>query len=239
MDKILKSVIKQSLTPPPPLQKKQFINSISYPQERFHKMFLTQIGYIRKRIWILSALAVFAAFFYTHFLEVPENILAVVSAIFPLFSLCTITELYKSRAHHMEELELVCKYNLSVISLIRLTILGIANFLLLLLFVIIAGKSNFGILRNTVYITAPYLLSCHLSLLIISKSNAKDAIYACGAVSGAVSIVIMIINSNYQLIYHDDFTYIWIIVCAVLTALLFHNLIEYRKSQEELQWSLR
>lgn len=202
-------------------------------------MFLTQISYIRKRIWILSALAVFATFFYTRFLEVPENILAVVSAIFPLFSLCTITELYKSRAHHMDELELVCKYNLSVISLIRLTILGIANFLLLLLFVIIAGKSNFGILRNTVYITAPYLLSCHLSLLIISKSSAREAIHACGAVSGAVSIFIMIINSSFQLIYHDDFTYIWIIVCAVLTALLFHSLMKYTKSQEELQWSLR
>lgn len=238
MDKKLKSILKQSFTPPPTRHREQFINSISYPKETFCEGLLSQIRFIRKRVWFLFMLCIGLAFSYTQLVEVPENIVAGVSAILPLFSLCTITEIYKSTAYNMEETELACKYNLPKITLMRIGILGTASFIMLVLFALITGKSNFGVFRNILYISVPYLLSSYLSLIIISKIRIKETMYICAAISGTVSALMMITSNSYQFIYNADFTFIWVILFAMLVGLLFYSLIRFVKLQEELQWNL-
>lgn len=238
MDKKLKSALKQSFTPPPTEHREEFINSISYPKATFREVLISQITFIRKRVWLSFMLSVCLAFFYTQFVKVPENIVAGVSAILPLFSLCTITEIYKSTAYNMKEMELACKYNLPKITLMRIGILGTVSFTILVLLVIIVGKSDFGALRNTIYIGVPYLLSSNISLLIISKFTSKETIYVCGAISGTVSIIMMIASNSYQFIYSTDFTFIWITLFTILVGLLCYSFIRFLKSQEELQWNL-
>lgn len=238
MDKKLKAALKQSFTPPPAQHRDQFITSIPYPKATYLEVLLSQIAFIRKRVWLSFILCVCFGFFYTQYMRLPESMVAGVSAILPFFSLCMITEIYKSTVYRMEETELACKYNLPKITLMRIGILGMVSFTLLVLFVIIVGKSDFGMLRNTVYISAPYLLSSYLSLLIISKFRSKETIYVCAVISGAVSIFMVITSTSYQLIYHADFTFIWVILFVVLTGLLFFSLTRFKKSQEELQWNL-
>ncbi len=237
MDRKLKSALKQNFTPPPSQHSEQFINSISYPKAKFSEVLISQIGFIRKRVWFLFVLSVCFAFFYTEFANVSENSVSGVSAILPLFSLATITEIHKSTSHNMDEMELACKHNLSKITLMRLGILGTISFIMLILLVGIVGESDFGTLRNTVYIAVPYLLTSYISLLIISKLRTKETIYVCATVSGAVSVFTFMANSNYKFIYNADFTFIWIITFAVLIALLSYSLIRFSKLQEELQWN--
>ncbi len=237
MDKKLKSALKQNFAPPPSQQKEAFISSISYPKAKPSELLICQIGFIRKRVWLLFALSVCCAFFYTELAVMPENIVVGVSAFLPLFSLVTISEIYKSSAYNMAETELACKHNLPKITLMRLGILGTVSFVMLLLFVAIAYKNDFGALRNTIYITVPYLLSSYISLLLIAKLRTKETIYVCAAVSFAVSIFTFIANSNYRFIYKADFTFIWLIIFALLIGLLTVSLIRFIKSQEELPWN--
>ncbi len=238
MDRKLESALKQNFTPPPSQRSESFINSISYPKAKFSEVLISQIGFIRKRVWFLFAIGVCFAFFYTKFANVPENIISGVSAILPLFSLCVITEIYKSTAHNMDEMELSCKYNLPKITLMRLGILGTVSFVMLLLFVAIVGKSDFGTLRNTVYIAVPYLLTSYISLLIVSKLRTKETVYVCASVSGAVSLFTFVANSNYKFIYNVDFTFIWVTSLVALMGLLALSIIRFIQSQEELQWNL-
>jgi hypothetical protein len=238
MDRKLKSALKQSFSSPPTKQRNQFVNSISYPKARFREVVISQIGFIRKRVWILFVLSTCFSFAYTEFVSVPESIVAAVSAILPLFSLCTVTEIYKSTAYNMEETELACKYNLPKIALIRLSILGAVSFLLLILLVVIVGKSDFGTFRNMIYLAVPYLLSSYSSLLVISKLHTKETIYVCAAISGMISIFIVTASINYRFIYDVDFTFMWIITFVVLIGLLSFSLIRFTKSQEDLQWNL-
>ncbi|MEG0693115.1 MAG: hypothetical protein RR444_08545 [Oscillospiraceae bacterium] len=238
MNKKLKLVLKQSFTKPPTRHREEFINSISYPKAKFSEVLISQIGFIRKRVWVLFVLSACFAFSYTEFANVSENIIAVVSAILPLFSLCMITEIHKSKAYNMEETELACKYNLPEIALMRLSILGGISFALLILLVAIVGKSDFGTLRNTIYLAVPYLTSSYISILVISKVHSKETIYICATISGMVSIFIVIASINYKFIYNVDFTLIWTITFVVLIGLLLFSLIRFIKSQEELQWNL-
>lgn len=238
MDRKLKQALKKSFTPPPTRQKAGFINSISYPKAKFREVLFSQIGFIRKRVWLFSALGVCLAYFYTNAINIPENKVAVVSAILPLFSLCIITEIYRSAAFNMAETELACKYNLQKITLMRLGILGTISLIVLVLFVILVGKSDFGVFRNTVYVGVPYLLSTYFSLGVISKFRSKETIYICTAVCVAVSVFMIIVNSSYQFIYSVDFIALWTIAVAILMILSFFSLIRFVKSQEELQWGL-
>lgn len=238
MNKKLKSALTQSFTPPPTQHMEEFINNIPYPKASFSKVVISQILFIQKRIWLLFMLSICFAFCYTQFINVPENIVAAVSAVLPFFSLCTIAEVFKSAACNMEEMELACKYNLTKIMLMRLGVLGTVSFIMLALFVLIVGKSDFGMFRNIIYITVPYLLSSYLSLSIISKYHSKETIYVCATISGTVSLVMVLAGSSYKFIYNSDYIATWVALFAVLVALLFYSLIRFTKSQEELQWNL-
>lgn len=238
MDKRLKSALKQSFAPPPAQHKKTFLNSMADPKASFWEVLISQIAFIRKRVWLLFALCVCSAYCYTIYADVPENIVMGVSAILPLFSLCTITEIYKSTAYNMEETELACKYHLPKITLMRIGILGIVSFAMLILFIIIIGKSNFGLFRNTIYLSAPYLLSSYLSLLVISKWRSKETIYICAVTSGAISLIFLAAHNRLYFIYSADFTFLWVVAFSLLSVLLFYTLIGFTKSQEELQWNL-
>lgn len=238
MDKRFKAALKRSFTSPPTQHREQFANSICYPKATFREVLISQIGFIQKRVWLSFMLSVCFAFCYTQFVSMPESIIAGVSAILPFFSLCAITEVYKSAAYKMEETELSCKYNLPKIALMRFGILGTGSFIVLGLLVIIVTKSDFGMLRNTIYISVPYLLSSYLSLLIISKFRSKETIYICGAMSGIVSILMILVGSSYKFIYKAEFIAIWAALFTILISLLSYSLIRFTKLQEELQWNL-
>ncbi len=237
MNKKLKQAIKQSFTPPPTQKMDEFINSIRYPRAKLSQVIISQIGFIRKRVWIFSILSIFLAFFYTYLANTPENIISGVSAILPLFSLCLITEFYKSRAYNMEETELACKYNLTKITLMRILILGVISFIILLFFIIIANKNDYGAIRNTVYISVPFLFSSFISLVVITKFHSKDAIYVCSAVSGVISLFMLLENNILRVIYNESFIFLWVMSFAILLGLLFNSLIKFIKSQEDLQWN--
>ena len=238
MNRKLKQTLKQSFTPPPTKHKTEFVNSMSYPKAKFFEVLFSQVGFIRKRVWALYILGVWSAYFYTNYVVVPESIVAVVSAILPLCSLCIITELHRSAAFNMAETELACKYNLQKITLMRLGILGTVSLTVLALLVLLSGKSYFGIFRNTIYIGVPYLLSSYISIGLMSKFNSKEIIYVCTAVCLGVSIFMLLISSSYRFIYSANFVALWTTSFAILTVLTFFSFIKFIKSQEELQWNL-
>ena len=235
MDKKLKSALKQSFTPPKPTKTDDFINSISYPKASFNKVLIAQVGFIRKRVWISFFICLIFAYFYIKHVETPINIITGLSALLPLFSLITITEIFKSTACNMDEMELACKYSLPKIVLMRIGILGAVSFVIIILCVALAEKSNFGVFRNLIYLSVPYLISTNISLAIIARIKSKETIYICTTVSGAVSVIMLLVNSN---LYNLNFTTIWCILFLALIGMMTMNLIRFKNSQEELQWNL-
>lgn len=237
MDRKIKIALKQYFTPPASQKRDKFINSISVPKAKFIEVFLSQIGFIRKRVWLMFIICVLFAFLYVNTIEITGNIISTVSAILPLFVLCATSEIYKSCSCNMEEMELACKYNLFKITLMRLSVLGTIGFVMLLLFIAFVSKNDFGFVRNGIYLAVPYLLTCYISLWAISKYHTKEMIFITSSVCSSVSLFTAFSGSSYYFIYNIAFIHLWIFAFVVLCILFTYALIGFIKSQEELQWN--
>lgn len=234
----LKSALKHSFTPPSPQRRDAFVNSISYPKATLKEVFISQIGFIRKRVWLVFALTFCFAFYYVSVANITSNIVATMSALLPACVICVTSELYKSCSYNMEEMELACKYNLQKVTLMRLALLGTVSFLMLVLFIALANRSDIGLIRTTIYLTVPYLFSNYISLCLILKFRGKETLYMVAGVCGFVSLCMLLANTSYAFIYHATYTYLWVLALMVLSILLISTLIGFTKSQEELQWNL-
>lgn len=238
MDRKIKSALKQNFNPPLPQKKEKFISSMHYPKAKFNEVIFQQVGFVRKRVWLMFIACALFAFLYVNTANIHSNVIATLSAILPFFVLCTTSEIYKSISYNMDEMELACKYNLSMVTLMRTGILGVVSLCMLVIFISITAKEHFGLLRSAMYITVPFLLTNYLSLLIIRKTRIKETMFICAGVCGVISAFILLASDVYNFIYHIDYTYVWVIAFFAIITLLVHCFIKIIKSQEELQWNL-
>ncbi len=230
-----KRALAQHFTPPPPTRKEDFLAALPRESTTYGQVFLAQVGYVRKWIWALYLVCMALGLLVAHRAAEPTLLVSSLSAIVPLLSLCTVSELYRSVAHRMDELELSCRYNLTRILLMRLSILSMVNFLVLLFFLLLAGQSQFGLVRNLLYLGVPALLSMNGSLLLLSRLNTRDTLYPCAAVSTGVSLLTFIADK--EVVFSMAHLGFWAMGFALLLAIMVQNLLKLKTNMEELQWN--
>lgn len=241
MNRKLKSQLKTAFDVPAPTRKKEFLQSMTFPKASMFDFVLDQIGYIRKRVWIISVIILMTTL-YSLYCYGDENALKVVwgiSSILPFVSLVMATEIAKSRAYNMVELEMSCKHSLADIILVRLCILGSFNLIIFILTMLaFVGKTNLGIFQLGVYILTPFLLTCFCSLFVLNKINSRETTYICGGISGFVSLINSILTTQYNKIFEDQYILIWNFIFLGLVFLIGVEVIKLLRKTEELQWNL-
>ena len=241
MKKKLKSQLKASFEAPVPVRKTEFLQSLNFPKTNRLDFILSQIGYIRKRVWIISCLLFALALFGLRADNNGLNLTWVISSIMPFVSLVTITEIAKSASHSMAELEMSCKYNFAGVVLARLGILGSFNLLLFGLIIIlfnINGEIGFGILRTGLYLFVPFMLTCSLSLFAINRLHSRETVYICGAVSCFIGIANAIFTTQYKPAFSSEYMIFWGFAFIILVIFAITEIIKFIRKTEELQWNL-
>jgi hypothetical protein len=138
----------------------------------------------------------------------------------------------------MDELEMSCKHNFLEISLIRLEILGIANFAVLIsILILLMGKTDFGFFRLGIYLITPYLLNCYGSIFVINRLKSRETIYVCGVVTAAVSVLNALSAIQINDIYTDKYCSFWIAAFIILAVLSCKEIMELIRKMEELKWN--
>ena len=225
MNSKMKTILKSAFNVPQPTRKEEFLNSLSYPKATTYEFFLSQLWYIRKRFWCLSLLLFVGMTIFSTQLKHGSEIICFISTVLPLLTLLTITEIGKSMSFHMGELEDSCRFNLSKITLIRLSIIGFFHFVILLLVLFIfKDNSQYGLLRYALYAVTPFLLSSYLSFWITNHFRTKDATYICGGVTIFISLLIFMLNSNHTVLYNPDYTIIWAVAFIIIFILLIKEI---------------
>lgn len=203
------------------------------PLSRF---LLSQLGYIRKWVWIAAALISLTAIIGAQ-TESP-HLLWVLSACTPLLALTIISESGRSRCYEMEELEMATRFSLRSVVLARLGLLGIFNlFLLVLLICIGCGNSPYRPLTVGIYISVPFLLTTFLGLSITRKFRGQEGLYACAGSALCVSILVFLTRTSAAFLYGEPLLIWWI---AGLIALCIGIGQQYRKliaQTEDLSWN--
>lgn len=240
MSKKLKETLKTAFDAPMPIRKSEFLLSVNFPKSTRFDFLLAQIGYIRKRVWIVALLAIIPALMIL-FSGITENVLGlvwVVSSLLPFIALMGITEIARSASHNMAELEISCKYSFSHVILARLGIIGFTN--MIMFTVVIASFRMVGgvdVLRLGTYLFVPFLLTCSLSLFALNRLRSKESAYICGGISCFVSICNAFISNQYRSALSNEYMMFWVIAFCVLLIWTVGEIIKLIRKTEEYQWN--
>ena len=236
----LKKELRAAFEAPAPTDKEDFLKQLSYPKIRYGEFLLEQLCYIRRRIWFTSVLLVWIGWFIAQYQKPDEMKIWSISALLPFLAMLTITELCRSAACHMAELERSCRFSLPQLSIARLSILGTVNFIvLLLLLVFLRQASAYSLLQIVFYTMVPYLAVCAVCLWLLNRVRGANGIYACGAAAGLVSTIGAILGGKAEALYSAGYLNGWAAFFAAGLVLTVFQMYKFVKQMEDKKWSLR
>ena len=245
MNRKLKKELKAAFEAPFPTGRELFLKQLRYPKITYQEFLFDQFRYIRKRIWIASALIVLLGWMIAFCLPVFQywNTDGIkiwsISATLPFLAMITITEVYRSSAYSMVELEGSCRFSLPQIVMARMSILGVVNSVVLILLLIFINRvSAYSLLQTILYAMVPYLFVCAICLWLLNRMHGSDGIYSCGAATGLVSISSILCEISAGILYSNTYLNGWLTLfagCLVLIGFQMHKLV---KQLEEKQWNL-
>ncbi|MBR6626632.1 MAG: hypothetical protein IKL04_01430 [Lachnospiraceae bacterium] len=236
MDK-WKDELKQAFEAPQPVRKRNFLRQLDLPRMPVHEFLFSQIGYIRKWVWCVSALVFVVSILGLAFL--PGTVLWLISGLTPLLALTIISESGRSELYKMVELEMAARFSLRSVTFARLAILGLMDLLLLgVLFPIGLWNDTAAPLAAALYMITPFLLTTFIGLYIVRKFRGQEAMYACVGISVGISISLFLSHNIIPFIYQEQCLTAWMITALVL---LFGNgkqCVAMIKKTEEFAWNL-
>ena len=252
----LKKAFDAPAQTPNQTKKTEFIQSINFPKTNRFDFILGQIGYIRKRVWIISCLLLIAAlvclwFFNSDSINNSLDFIWIISSFIPFISLITVTEITRSTSYNMAELEMSCKYNFADIVLARLGILSFFNMavfgVIILSFISEIskinkiGEVNLSVFIAGIYMLVPFMLTCSLSLFAVNRLRSRETTYICGGISCFIGIANSIFTSfinQHKTAFSDDYLSLWSLTFIILIIWTVHEVTKLVKKTEEIQWNL-
>lgn len=225
----VKREIGEAFTPPKPKFRGSFLKNLSYPKLTYPEFILSQICYIRKRIWLISSFVLLIAIGIVCI--IPERNMTIVwgmSAIMPFLALMTASEISRSDMFGMCEIETSCRFSLRQVVGARMMILFICNFVLIACIAVISGIfSPFSIAKSALYMVAPYITVNGISLAVFNNIKGEDGMYFSAAISLIVSLmgIIAFWKNFYAGMYSET---CMVGICIISAALMIAQIKKYR-----------
>ncbi len=234
MNRYLKKSIRDAFDTPAPLRKKEFLRKLPPPSISMSSFLWGQISYIRKWVWAVCFCVFVAAFMWAR--SAAWDAVWLLSALTPLLALTIVVESRRSDICGMAELELSSRFSLKSVTLARLTILGMANFILLCLLLLLPFYQTDRFLQAGVYLLCPYLFTAFTGLWVSRKIRTKESVYSCMGIAVMVSFVCLNLHSVRPTLY-EPAAFLWWVCAFFLSGAAFlregHILIQ---QTEELAW---
>ena len=208
MKQSIKKRLVLAFEAPPPLHKKEFLRKLELHKMSTAEFIFSQIGYIRKWIWVVSALAYAISLGMSVMLSV--DMLWAISAFTPLLALTFLSESGRSESYEMAELEMATRFSLRSVLFARSGILGIENLVILCLLIPVGLRNNaFNPLQAGVYIITPFLLTTFTGLRIVRRFRGREAIYYCAGMAACISISVFFIHMTIPQVYQGTYLAWW------------------------------
>lgn len=203
--------------------KRHFYESAEREEVSYPEFFRVQIGYIRKRWWILQ----FFALVYTGCLlqgtnkaDYVQRLLGVSAS---LFVIMIIPELWKNRSSHSLEIEEASRFTLRQIYAVRMLAFAIVDSVLLTIFAgIVTMTTSVSIEEMVIHFFLPMAVTCCICFYSLCSRYAVSEYIACFlSILWSAVWTLLILNDNvYKLISRPAWAAICIAVILYLTCLV-------------------
>lgn len=215
MKQNLKKELNRFFEAPPPLRKREFLQAAGQPPISLSEFLLSQLGYIRKWVWGISAsvfaVSVIGAMMFS------IDMLWGISALTPLLALAILSESRRSETYQMAELEMATRFSLRSILFARLGILGTENLLLLCMLLPVSIRNNMlPPIRAGIYILTPFMMTTLLGLLVFRTVRGREAIHLCTGIAACVSFSIFFLRAAVPQLYQKNQLIWWAALLALL-----------------------
>lgn len=220
MRRELKEHLKSIYEAPPPLHKKEFLQKWNHPQINFWEFLFSQMAYIRKWIWGISAAVFTVAMFGT--ITASKNLVWIISALTPLLAVTVIVECGRSENYEMAELEMATRFSLRSVVFARLGILGLENLIVLCSLLVFGIKNaeikNGGLelIWTGVCIIIPYLLTDFIGLQIVRRLKGQESVYFCAGAAFCISAFTFLFRDIFIQIYKEWNPLWWVSIVLLL-----------------------
>lgn len=237
MNRRMKEILREGFEAPPPVHKQFFLSMLPPQRISNFSFMLSQLGYIRKRVLVVSIFFVTVCLAGACFLNL--DMLWIISAFMPFIALSALTESFRSAAYGMDELEMSTRFSLRSVVLARIGILGVFHLILLCLLMPLAYlHSIFNVLQVGVYLLVPYLLTDVTGLWAIRNIKGKEGLYACMGIAVFVSVIYSLLRVQLvHVLYINNFEWS-IVILVVLVVLCIKETGKMIQWTEELRWNL-
>lgn len=239
MNKKCKMLLKSAFDTPKSRRKDDFLRNLNYPKAGSMDFIIGQIGYVRKRVWMMSILLIAAVILwlrYAGFNHVIDR-MWLISSILPFVALVAVCEISQSISCNMAELEMGCKHSYAHVVLARLSILGFLNFAVFsVLLVLFIKKTDYGFIQLG-YLFIPFMLTCTLSLAVLNYLKTREIIFTCGGISCFVSVLNMVLLSSGKILFNDKGSLFIGLVFFLLLILMIFQTMKFIKNTEESGWN--
>lgn len=214
MKQKLKKELDFVFAAPAPQRKRAFLRTLEQPRISIFMFVLSQIGYIRGWIWLVSVLVFAVSVLCAVWLS--ADMLWLVSALTPLLALTFVSESSRSETYEMAELEMATRFSMRSVLLARMGILGVENlFILGLLVPIGIWGQGLGLIQAGAYILTPYLLMTFAGLTIVRRVQGREAGYFYTGIAACICFCVMVLHGSIPQLYQSD-ALVWWVVCALL-----------------------
>ena len=232
----LKRELQRAYAAPQPQRKREFLTKLGADRCSLAEFFLTQLGYIRKRVWILSAV-IFAGVLRAGS-RFPVEAVWIVSAGTPFLALILLTENGRSASCGMEELEAATRFSLKSVLLARMGGMGAVHGLLLLLLILFSAQSSFlPAAAGGLFILVPYLLTVYIGTAALRRYHGREAVYLCIAIPAFVSGTLYLMKGAAHIFYSLRAVRWWAADFLLLAAAALRDNYLLYKQTEEVSWS--
>ena len=242
MKRSMKKQLQGLYQAPEPQQKAVFLEKLNYPKATLWEFMGTQAGYIHKYVWILSAALVCGAVMAGGHMKGGGELFTVlwyVSSVMPVLALLLTLETFRSEQYGMDELEQTTKHNLPEVLLMRMGIVGAADFLLIAATIpVIVRYDGLGVFRAAVYLLVPYLLTCLLSLIIQRQKRGRENVWYSILASVIVCAVNIFSKAMDGILYEEKWFIFWVLALLLTGAAVAVQVRIIRKNREEYGWNL-
>lgn len=223
--------LQEAFKAPEPCRKEQFLKKFPKAQISNIEFMFLQAVYMKKWIWVVSALIFAVALKGAYFVR--KDLVWTVSAMMPFAALSIMTENARSAVYDMEELEMASRFSLKSVTLARLGILGCFHFFLLCLLVPVSLKSSsYTFLQTGVYLTVPYLLTVVPGLAVVRKIHGKESFYITTGIAVFVSVAHMTVSSSAAYLYEIRYFSWW---AAAALGLMAAMAVECRRTIKQAE----
>ncbi|EJO5347388.1 hypothetical protein NRP93_001466 [Clostridium botulinum] len=211
-----------------PMKAIEFIhkNYSSIPKFRTsNKQFiLSQIGFIRKRTWVFQILilALIWSAFYNIGTEdsLSFETFSLISILSPLLLIINVEEISRVYYKSMLEIEFSTKNSLKKVLATRMLILGITDFIVLIIMMIFAGNlMNISTLRIIMYTFVPFNFVCIGCMQLMKYFKGRELNYACTTYSVLLMLIFLLEKINDLGIYAQNFISSWILIYVITTVI--------------------